>query len=129
MPRTRARIVTIRVSVCLAVLLTTAAAWAQSYAVPGADRYFRVEWQASSAKRGPVISGYVYETFGRSADSLRLAIETLDPAGNATGSTLGYVNGTIPAGGRAYFEIPVPAASGYRVAVVSFRWQHVGGGI
>jgi len=114
----------------MATLLGGAAvARAQSYALPDADRHFRLEWEAGqSAKRGPVITGYVYETSGRLADTMRLAIEAVDPAGNVTGTTLGYVPGTIPGGGRAYFEISVPAASAYRVRILSFRWLLIGGG-
>lgn len=116
-------------------LLVTAAlagsavvARAQSYAVPDPDRYFRLEWEAGqSRKRGPVITGYIYETFGRLAEDMRLAIETLDAAGAVTGTRIGYVMGTVPPGARAHFEIPVPAASGYRVRILSFRWRNIGG--
>jgi hypothetical protein len=92
------------------------------------DRYFRLEWEVDqSTKRGPVITGYVYETFGRLAEDMRLAIETLDAAGAVTGTRIGYVMGTVPPGARAYFEIPVPAASAYRVRILSFRWRNIGG--
>jgi hypothetical protein len=101
----------------------------QNFALPDAERYFRLEWAAGqNARRGPVIRGYVYETYGRPSDQMRLAIDTLDAGANVTGTTIGYVMGPVPGGGRAYFEIPVPAASGYRVRVLSFRWTHLGGG-
>jgi hypothetical protein len=116
--------------VAAALLAVPGRACAQSYSLPDADRYYRLEWEAGgSKKRGPVISGYVYDTFGRTTDNMRLAIETLDASGNVTGTTtIGYVNGTIAPGSRAYFEIAVPAASGYRVRILSFRWLSIGGG-
>jgi hypothetical protein len=105
------------------------AARGQNFGAPDADRYFRLEWAAAqSTRRGPVIRGYVYETFGRASDQMQLAIDTLDPSANVTGTTIGYVMGPIPGGGRAYFEIPVPAASAYRVRILSFRWTQLGGG-
>ncbi len=116
--------------VTAALLGAAAVARAQSYALPDADRHFRLEWEAGqSKKRGPVITGYVYETEGRNTDGMRLAIETLDSDGNVTGTTMGYVMGMIPGGGRAYFEIPVPAASAYRVRILFFRWLNIGGGM
>ena len=124
------RCVVVSVLMTAALLGAAPAARAQSYALPDADHYFRLEWEAGqSKKRGPVITGYVYETSGRNTDTMRLAIETLDPAGNVTGTTMGYVMGMIPGGGRAYFEIPVPAASAYRVRILSFRWLNIGGGM
>jgi hypothetical protein len=117
----------------LVLLLATAVvvpgiAAAQSYALPDAARYYRLEWQAAPGKRGPIIAGYVHDTFGRTSDNIRLAIDTLDASGNTTGTIIGYVNGTLSPGNRAYFEIAVPAASEYRVRVLSFRWLNIGGG-
>ena len=105
------------------------AAWAQGYALPDTERWFRVEWQpGQSAKRGPVVSGYVYELAARPADSMQLGVDRLDAAGAVTDTKIAYVMGTIPAGGRAYFEVPVTAAPAYRVRVVWYRWTGIGGG-
>jgi hypothetical protein len=104
----------------LLLLLAPTASSAQSYGIQGTEHYFRLEWEASTARRGPVLSGYVYNISGTAADRVRLAIDTLDGAGQVTASVIGYVFGTVPPGNRAYFEIPVPRAENYRVRVLSF---------
>jgi hypothetical protein len=112
-----------------ALLGTSPPVRAQGYALPDTERWFRVEWQpGQSAKRGPVVSGYVYELAGRPADSMQLGVDRLDATGAVTGTHIAYVMGMIPAGGRAYFEVPVAAAPGYRVRVVWYRWVGIGGG-
>ena len=104
----------------LLLLLAPTASSAQSYAIQGTEHYFRLEWEASTGRRGPAISGYVYNLSGTTADRMRLGIDTLDGAGQVTGSVIGYVLGTVPPGNRAYFEIPVRRAENYRVRVLSF---------
>ena len=72
-------------------------------------------------RRGPIVSGYVHNTYGHTAGNVRLVVESLDGGGQVTGSTLVYVLGTIPPGDRLYFETPVPReAASYRVRVLSF---------
>ncbi len=108
---------------------SSTAARAQGYALPDPERWFRVEWQPGQNKKGrPIVSGYVYELWGRPADSIQLGIDRLDASGAVTGTQIAYVNGLIPAGGRAYFEVPVAAAPAYRVRVVWYRWVGIGGG-
>ena len=112
----------------IAWLGLTTAAHAQNYALPDSDRWFRVEWQAGNSKRGPVVSGYVHELAGRNADSMQLAVDRLDASGAVTGTQIAWVNGIVPAGGHAYFEVRVPPSPGYRVRVVWYRWIGIGGG-
>ena len=116
--------------VVLATLLLMApmTAVAQSYAIQGVERYLRVESSTSQGRRGPVVSGYVYNLYGHPADRVRLVIEAVDGAGTVTASTFVYVLGQVPVDGRAYFESPAPAASGtYRVRVLSFEPTARGG--
>jgi len=102
-------------------LVTPVAASAQNYVTQGVERYFRVEWETATGRRGAMIAGYVYNTSGMTAERVRLAIDAVDGAGQVTGSTIGQVLGTVPPGNRAYFEIPVREASAaYRVRVLSF---------
>jgi hypothetical protein len=112
----------------VALLGSAVVARAQNYALPDSDRWFRVEWQAGESKRGPVVSGYVYELAGRAADSMQLGIDRLDASGAVTTTQIAYVSGAVPPGGRAYFEVRVPAAPAYRVRVVWYRWTGIGGG-
>ena len=113
----------IRTGVLAALLLATpVGAWAQNEVILGADRYLRVESQAGHGRRGPVVSGYVYNLTGYHFERVRLAIEAVDATGQVTGSTVGYVSGVVPANGRAYFEVPAGTTSGsYRARVTSFE--------
>jgi hypothetical protein len=103
------------------VLLLPAAVSAQSYAIQGTERYFRVESAASQGRRGPVVSGYVHNIYGHTADRVRLVIESLDGAGQVTDSAFVYIVGSIGPGDRAYFEAPPPRdGANYRIRVISF---------
>ena len=95
--------------------------FAQNWVIQGTDRYFRVESTTANGPRGPVVSGYVYNTYGTTADRVRLLVESLDGSGQVTGSTIVSLLGSIGPGDRLYFEgtAPPPAAS-YRVRVASF---------
>jgi hypothetical protein len=111
-------------SVVLAALMTMApaAVQAQSYAIQGVERYVRVESSTTSqTRRGPVVSGYVFNEYGQTLDRVRLAVDTLDSAGQVTSTRIAQVLGTVPPHNRAYFEVPVPdVAARYRVRVLSF---------
>jgi hypothetical protein len=105
----------------LALLFTPPAlVFAQNWAMQGIEHYFRVEWETGTGRRGPVVSGYVYNTSGMTADRVRLGIDTVDSAGQVTATAIGDVLGTVPPGNRAYFEVPVKNPGPYRVRVLSF---------
>lgn len=93
---------------------------AQNWAMQGIENYFRVEWEAGTGRRGAIVSGYVYNTTGMTADRVRLGVDTLDGAGQVTATTIGDVLGTVPPGNRTYFEVPVKNPGPYRVRVLSF---------
>ena len=93
---------------------------AQSYSIQGIDSYLRVEFQPGSGRRGPVVTGYVHNVTGYTADRVRLAIETVDASGQVKQSSIAAVLGTVPPYGRAYFEFPVKDAGPHRVRVLSF---------
>lgn len=118
-----------RIALLAAVVILTAAghASAQLYAPETIAQDFRVEWQLSQNRKGPVIDGYVYNTAMRTADRMKLKIDQLDSAGNVVGSTIAVVLGTIPNDGRAYFSAKVPPAASYRVQPYSFDWSGGGG--
>ena len=112
-------------SVVLAALMilvvAPAAVFAQSYAIQGVEHYLRVEASTSQVRRGTVVSGYVYNQFGQTADRVRLAVETVDGTGRVTSTKITEVFGGIPPLDRAYFEVPVDSAGAqYRVRPLSF---------
>lgn len=110
-------------SVVLASLLLVvpAAVSAQSYGIQGVERYFRVESELAQGRRGPVVAGYVYNTYGNAAGNVRLIVEGLDAGGQVASSTIVPLFGDVPPGNRAYFETPAPRGGAtYRVRVLSF---------
>ena len=97
---------------------------AQNWAMP--DQGFRVDWEPATTKRGAALRGYVYNDHGFGAINIRLLIESLDASGQVTATTVGYPPGLAPAFNRLYFEVPVAAASRYRVRVAG--WDAIGRG-
>jgi hypothetical protein len=88
----------------------------------------RVEWEQRERGSGAVVSGYVYNKGGWTAVQVTVLAEGLDGSGQRVSSTIGNVMGTVPAFGRAYFEMRVPRAAAYRVGVLSADWIKGGGG-
>ena len=109
------------------LLLATAPAAAQNYAISGAERYFRVEAEGIKSRRwGPEVGGYIYNDYGSAAANVRLLIEGQDASGATVSSVVAQIAGVVPGNNRLYFEVRVPAAESYRVRVVS--WDFIRGG-
>jgi hypothetical protein len=108
-------------------LLDAAPAPAQSYAIHGAEQFFRIEWEAGKTRRGtPIVSGYIHNTYGATATNPLLQVEALDAAGAVTATRVYHLAGSLPNDTRTYFEVKVPPASSYRVRLVSWNWQRGG---
>jgi len=123
------------IAVAITLLLAIAAAGSAgaasatgSPAVSGMLGELRVDWEQRQRGAGAVISGYVYNDGGTTATQVMVLAEGLDGGGQRVSSTTGNVMGTVPAFGRAYFELRVPAAAGYRVSIQSADWIKGGGG-
>lgn len=112
--------------VILAAWAGTAAA--ESYAVYGGERYFKLQWEAGQRKGQSNVHGYLLNDYGFPATDVRLRVERLDGGGQVTGTTIGYVAGQVTPGMRVYFEVAVPSSPAYRVSVLSWDWIQVGGG-
>ena len=117
-------------AVMLAMGLTVAvlgvgvdAARAQDQARTPANQLFRVDFTAEPDGHGTTrITGYVYNADGGAADQVRVRITELDASGVSLASYVEPVLDTIPALGRAYFDITVPDdGMSYRVAVDSWN--------
>jgi hypothetical protein len=94
------------------------------------SQFFRVDFNANPDGRGHTrITGYVYSDKGRAADQVQLHITALDTAGKPVGSYFERMLETVPAEGRAYFDVKVPAsaeAASYHVGVSG--WNDIEGG-
>ena len=105
------------------VLIAPVTASAQNWVIQGGERYFRIDAAPTptQGRRGPIISGYIYNLYGYTFDNVKVIVEALDGTGRVTNSSVAYIQGTIPAGGRTYFETPAPSGgTTYRVRVGSF---------
>jgi len=115
--------------VALAVMLGAAGPPAAAVTSPsGIDSRLRLDWEIGQTRSGqPLISGYIYNDYGRAANNVRFLVETLDPSGRIIDRTLGFVPGSVPVFGRRYFDVPLkrPGAS-YRITVTAFEWRAAG---
>jgi hypothetical protein len=88
------------------------------------DHYFRLQWQATSGARGPEIAGYVENVSDLPVDRMRLVVERLDAGGAVVGTSTTWVMGIVVPHHRSYFSARVPAASTYRVRILTFDWSN-----
>ena len=95
-----------------------------------ASQFFRVDFNAKPDGNGKTrITGYVYSDKGRAADQVQLHITELDASGKPIGSYFERMLETVPAEGRAYFDVKVPTsaqAASYHVGVSA--WNDIEGG-
>jgi hypothetical protein len=107
----------------VAITLVAGAAVAQNSAPAGGP--FRVEAEPDTlGRRGPALTGWLYNDHAFTVSNVRLRVDVLDPAGQPVGSGEGWVYGNVPARGRAYFFVTVPRyAASYRYEVVRFDRQ------
>ena len=122
-------------SLIVAVALPLAAALATAWpAVPVvaaedgprlANRLFRVEWTAGASGEGQTrIVGYVYNESEHDAANVQLRISELDASGRTVGSVIKPMGESVPAAGRAFFDLQVPnTGPSYRVEVESFGFM------
>jgi hypothetical protein len=87
------------------------------------DQYFHVEWTAQAVQPGiSRLTGYVYNDYGEAAQGVELQITGVDAAGRTIRSVIQPIGDTVPARGRSYFDLRVPASSSYQLSVSSFEF-------
>src|SRR5260370_3521993 len=99
-------------------------------ATSSVDSRLRLEWEVGSRQGGrPVIQGYVYNDYVRSAAEVQLQVDSVNASGAVTSRQVGFVRGIVPLNDRTYFEVPVKTAgASYRVSITAFDWKDCGGG-
>lgn len=95
------------VAAVLAMLIVVVAASAQAPDVRVAES-LRVEWQKVDDRPG--IEGYVYNDSTYRIGLVRLTILGRDEPSQTPTPTLAWVYGNVPARGRWYFRVRLPAA-------------------
>ena len=109
---------TLLLVVTAALLPAGAGAQDSTPAGPG----FRAEAEPDLlGRRGPAITGWLYNDHEFSVSNARVRVDVLDAGGQTLVSGEGWVYGNVPARGRAYFFVSVPRyAAGYRVTVLRY---------
>jgi len=98
-------------------------------AASSVDSRLRLDWEAGTRHGRPVIQGYLYNDYLRTAYNVQLQVDTLDASGAVIARSVGFVRGVVAFNDRTYFEVPLkmPGAS-YRVSITAFDWKDGGGG-
>lgn len=119
-----------KTAVLLAILLALGAGpgWTAMTSSPsGIDSRLRFEWETGTRSGHPTVTGFIYNSYMRAANNVRLLVETLDASGQVVDKSYGWVTGIVPVFGRSYFEVPVKTAgASYRISVTSFEWRDGG---
>jgi len=93
-----------------------------------ADHFFHVQWAAGPGAAGRArITGCIYNDHGDSAVNVRLRIHQIDASGSEVATVVAPIGETIPALGRAYFDVGVPLSRFYRLEVASFDFVELPG--
>jgi hypothetical protein len=80
------------------------------------------------SRRGPAVSGWLYNDRGYAVSNVRLRVEVMDATGGVLGTGEGWLYGNVPGRGRGYFFVVVPRrGESYRVTVLSFDRLEMGG--
>ena len=87
-------------------------------------RSFHVEWTVEPGRPGMSrISGYVYNDYIKDAENVALQVAAVDSGGRPVSSMVQRFSATVPARGRSYFDVQVPASQTYEVRVIGFDFQ------
>ena len=118
----------IRFGVAIGVFVacsTSPAYWQSKSLQPlnaGWQQFFRVQWNASEFRGQPIVEGYITNVWGLRARSIQLLVSGYDSTGALVGQLVGWGPFSIGSGERVYFNLPVPPAPTYEVAIFSWTW-------
>jgi len=119
------------------LVLAALAMLTMTASVPAAERlyplvsdwqeYFRVESQMTVRDGKTLVSGTVWNTSRWSATRIQLLVDGVDAGGTPVVQRVIWLGADLAAGTHGAFEVPMPAASGYRVSVFAYdsrrgRW-------
>jgi len=99
--------------------IVTPPAWAQR----PTPQTFQIEWKKRTDPfQRPGLEGWVMNPSGYRVGSMLLKVETIGPDNKVGGERKIWVYGHVPAGGRAFFVVPLRPddLENYRITVDSF---------
>jgi hypothetical protein len=95
--------------------------------IVGWQQFFRVQWDATRVKDQPTVDGYITNVWGFSAQNVQLLVSGYDRGGTMVGQLVTWGPSPITPGSRVYFDVPVPPAASYEVAIFAWDWVQVDG--
>lgn len=91
------------------------------------QQYFRIQWTASRSGGMTIIDGYITNTWGFTAQRVRVLVNGYDGSGRQVGQVVAWGPNEIEPGGRVYFNVTIPeGAANYDVSIFSWNWVQVG---
>lgn len=95
--------------------------------IVGWQQFFRVQWDVTTVGRQRLVEGYLTNVWGFGATNIQLLVHGYDGGGRKVGQLVAWGPSEIRPGARVYFNVPVPRAAAYDVAVLAWNWQQEGG--
>jgi hypothetical protein len=93
----------------------------------GWQQYFRIQWTATPSGGATLIDGYITNTWGFTAQRVRVLVNGYDASGRQVGQLIAWGPNEITPGVRVYFDVTVPSgAATYDVSIFSWNWVQVG---
>lgn len=96
--------------------------------IVGWQQFFRVQWDTTRYDGQALVGGYITNTWGFTAMNLQLLVTGYDAAGQQAGQLIAWGPSEIDPGARLYFNVPVPVAASYDVAIFAWTWVQAGEG-
>ena len=96
--------------------------------VVGWEQFFRVQWDATRQGDQALVEGYITNVWGFTALKLQLLVTGYNASGETVGQRLAWGPSEIDYGARVYFNVSVPTAASYDVAVFAWSWVQTGNG-
>jgi hypothetical protein len=88
----------------------------------GWQQFFRVQWSPGAFQEQPIVEGYITNVWGFWARNIQLLVSGYDSGGILLGQLVGWGPNAIGSGGRVYFNVAVPPAATYDVAIFAWDW-------
>lgn len=96
--------------------------------VIGWQQFFRVQWDVTPKDGQALVEGYITNEWGFAALNLQLLVTGYDASGRQVGQRIAWGPSEIDYGARVYFNVPVPVAASYEVAIFAWTWVQTGNG-
>jgi len=111
----------------MGTMSATAPAHGLQSLAPGWERYFTIDWRASTQGTRNVVSGTVQNRYGATASRVQLLVEGLDDRGSVANQRVAWLGRNIGPFETVRFDVPIEPAATYRVTIFAYD-QGRGGG-